>query len=75
MTLLRNEPRTLLLKEMNEIEDHTIKAHVEEYDGFAAKFKGLNSESLRLLEGVPEDEYILMPEEITHLAIDWNIHV
>ena len=62
-------------KSRNELEDHGLEAHVQECDGLVAKFMELNSESLRLLEGVPVEDYIFMPEEITNLAIDWNIHL
>ena len=62
-------------KSRNELEDHALEKHKDRFGELVAKFQVYNIESVKLLEGVPEDEYILTPEEITHLSIDWKMHL
>ena len=58
-----------------ELEEHINKKHLEQLEKIDQMFLEYNSESLRLLANVPEREFILTPEEITHLAVDWKIHL
>ena len=60
---------------LNKLEIHTSTAHHEELSIVAKMFEDQNVESQRLLKRVPESEYILTPEEITHFGIDWEIHL
>ena len=62
-------------KSRNELEDHALEKHNDQVGELVTKFQGHNIESVKLLEGVPEDEYILTPEEITHLSIDWKMQL
>ena len=59
----------------SELEEHAMKDHFEQLGKLAKKFLEYNAESLKLLENVPECEFILTPEEITHLGVDWKIHL
>ena len=58
-----------------EVGEHIKEKHLEQLEKVDQMFLEHNSESLRLLANVPESEFILTPEEITHLGVDWNIHL
>lgn len=58
----------------SEVEDHAVTEHLEEHSKIASLFNEHNSASLRLLENVAEQDFILTPEEITQLGVDWDIH-
>ena len=58
-----------------ELGDHTTEAHQEQFMKIAKKFEEHKSGFAKLLENVPECEWILTPEEITHFGVDWKIHL
>ena len=60
---------------MNNLEAHARTEHHEELSKVAEMFEDQNIESKRMLKSVPESEYILTPEEITHFWVDWEIHL
>merc|ERR1712192_186624 len=62
-------------KSRNEMEDHTVDAHHDRVGKLVQKFQDQNLESSKLLENVPECDLIFTSEEITHLAVDWKIHL
>ena len=51
-----------------------MEAHNYQVGDLVRKFQDHNLESIKLLEDVPESEYIFTPEEITHIKVDWKIH-
>ena len=53
-----------------EMQKHVELEHLEEVKKVHAIFHEHNAESLKLLENVPESDFILTPEEITHLGVD-----
>ena len=55
--------------------DHVIEVHNDQVGDLVRKFQDHNSESIKLLENVPESEYIFTPDEITHFSVDWKIHL
>ena len=59
----------------SDLEQHIGDAHHEVLEKLTEKFSEHNREFAALLEGVPETDLILMPEEITHLGVDWKIHL
>ena len=60
---------------MTELQAHTIKEHSTELRKVKEMFHLDNRELVRLLEDVAEVDLILTPEEITHFAVDWKIHL
>ena len=58
-----------------EMQKHVELEHHEEVKKIQKIFHENNSESLNLLENVPESEFILTPEEITHFGVDWKTHL
>ena len=57
------------------MEDHVVEFHSDQVGELIKKFQDHNSDSIKLLENVPESEYIFTPEEITHFSVDWRIHL
>ena len=64
-----------LVQSVNKLEEHARTEHEEELSKVARMFEDQNVESRELLKNVPESEYILTPEEITHFGVDWEIHL
>ena len=62
-------------KSRNDMEDHVMETHLDRVGKLVRKFEAQNSVSQKLLADVPESEYIFTPEEITHLSVDWKIHM
>ena len=57
------------------MQEHVDLEHHKEVKKIQAIFHEHNSESIKLLENVPESDFILTPEEITHLGVDWRTHL
>lgn len=64
-----------ILESKGELQSHAITEHLEVLKRAEALFRENNTESLRLLENIPENNYIFTPEELTHFAMDWDIHL
>ena len=64
-----------ILESKVELQSHAITEHLEVLKRAEALFRENNTESLRLLENIPENNYIFTPEELTHFAMDWDIHL
>eukprot|EP00091_Calanus_sinicus_P010597 TRINITY_DN24520_c0_g1_i1.p1 TRINITY_DN24520_c0_g1~~TRINITY_DN24520_c0_g1_i1.p1 ORF type:complete len:110 (-),score=24.02 TRINITY_DN24520_c0_g1_i1:111-440(-) len=58
----------------NQLKSHVLEVHSEVIAKLAKILPNLNSNSTKLLEGTPTSEWILTPEEITQLGIDWRIY-
>ena len=52
------------------MQKHLELEHHEEVKKIQKIFHENNSESQNLLENVPESEFILTPDEITHFGVD-----
>ena len=61
-------------KNQDELKCHITEAHREVLTKLARILPNLNSDSIKLLEETPTSDWILTPEEITQLGIDWNIY-
>ena len=57
------------------LEQHTRRDHLEQLAQVERMFHEDNTETMRMLESVPESEFILTPEEITHFGLDWKTHL
>ena len=57
------------------LEKHAKEEHITELTKVEEKFNEYEEESRKIMEDVPESDYILTPEEITILGIDWKIHL
>ena len=62
-------------KAQDQLESHVVKVHSEVLTKLARIFPNLNSDSIKLLEDTPSSEWILTPEEISQLGIDWEIYL
>ena len=54
----------------SELEEHVLKEHFEEMSELTRKFHEHKSESIGLLERVPECELILTPGYFTNFRVD-----
>lgn len=61
-------------KNESAVEEHALENH-EQFAKIQRKFDEQNSESIRMLGGLSRCDWVLTPEEITHLGVDWKTHL
>ena len=59
----------------NQLRSHVMEVHSEVITKLATILPNLNADSTKLLEDTPTSEWILTPEEITQIGIDWRIYL
>ena len=59
----------------DQLRSHVTKVHSEVLARLARILPTLNEESTKLLDDISTSEWILTPEEITQLGIDWKIYL